>query len=101
MRESNRLNAKFVEQASTPGVHRDGAGLLLRVVSKRSKSWVLRTTKNKKRQDIGLGSARDISLREARNLAHELRRTVRLGGNPLPKRRADWDRCTLGCQQIR
>jgi integrase len=86
MRESNRLTAVFVKQVKTPGVFRDGGGLLLRVEPSGSRRWVLRTSVSGKRVDIGLGSARDVSLQEARVRASELRREARAGRNPLSKR---------------
>lgn len=91
MRNSNRLNAKFVEQASIPGVYRDGAGLLLRVESRSAKRWVLRLAVKGRRRDIGIGSALDVSLRDARDVAHDLRKAVRQGADPVAKRRADRD----------
>jgi integrase len=87
MGESNRLNAKFVEHVKTAGVYRDGAGLLLRVESSGSKRWVLRTTVKGRRRDVGLGSAQDVSLQDARDEANTLRRLARNGEDPLVKRR--------------
>jgi integrase len=87
MGESNRLNTKFVEHVKTAGVYRDGAGLLLRVESSGSKRWVLRTTVKGRRRDVGLGSAQDVSLQDARDEANTLRRLARNGEDPLIKRR--------------
>jgi integrase len=87
MGESNRLTAIFVKQVKTPGIFRDGGGLLLRVEPSGSRRWILRTSVSGKRVDIGLGSARDVSLQEARVRASELRREARAGRNPLAKRR--------------
>lgn len=87
MRESNRLKATFVSQCRTPGIYPDGQGLLLRVEPSGSRRWVLRTSVRGKRVDIGLGSAREVSLREARDLADELRREARAGRHPAVKRR--------------
>lgn len=89
MGELNRLTAKFVEQVKTAGVYRDGAGLLLRVEESGSKRWVLRTTVRGKgrRQDVGLGSAQEVSLKQARDEAEVLRRFARNGVEPAVKRR--------------
>jgi integrase len=87
MGNSNSLTVKFVEQLRTPGVYRDGLGLLLRVEASGAKRWVLRTTVNGRRRDIGLGSARDITLREARDEATALRKLARSGQDPVAHKR--------------
>jgi len=87
MGNSNSLTVKFVEQLRTPGVYRDGFGLLLRVEASGAKRWVLRTTVNGKRRDIGLGSAREVTLREARDEATSLRKLARSGRDPVAHRR--------------
>lgn len=87
MRESNKLNAALVQQVATPGIYRDGGGLLLRVEDSGAKRWVLRTSVKGKRMDVGLGSAREVSLKEARDLAADLRKEARAGRNPTLKRR--------------
>jgi integrase len=87
MRESNRLTAKFVEQVKTPGIYRDGGGLLLRVEISGSKRWVLRTSVRGKRCDVGLGSAKSVLLAEARDEAHQLRRMARRGQDLIAVRR--------------
>ena len=87
MGESNRLSAKFVEKVKTAGVYRDGAGLLLRVEPSGSKRWVLRATVKGRRRDVGLGSAQEVSLREARDEASALRRLARNGEDPIAMRR--------------
>jgi hypothetical protein len=87
MGNSNSLTVKFVEQLRTPGVYRDGLGLLLRVEPSGAKRWVLGTTVNGRRRDIGLGSARDVTLREARDEATALRKLARSGQDPVAHRR--------------
>ena len=87
MGKSNRLTAKFVDQIKAKGSYRDGSGLLLRVEPSGAKRWVLRITVGGRRRDIGLGSAREVSLREARERAHDLRRTARSGKDPTAHRR--------------
>ena len=83
MGNSNSFTVKFVEQLRTPGVYRDGLGLLLRVEPSGAKRWVLGTTVNGRRRDIGLGSARDVTLREARDEATALRKLARSGQDPV------------------
>src|SRR5438132_386215 len=89
MGKSNPLTATFVAQVKTAGVYRDRAspGLLLRVEPSGSKRWVLRTTVRGKRRDIGLGSAREVSLLDARDEAAVLRRVARAGQDPAASRR--------------
>lgn len=90
MRHSNSLTARFVDTVKTAGIYRDKGhpGLFLRVEPTGSKRWVLRTTIRGKRRDIGLGSARDVSLLDARDQAAALRRAARTGGDPIEAKRA-------------
>jgi integrase len=94
MGESNRLSAKFVEQIKTPGIYRDGNGLILRVKPKGkapgvTKYWLLRVTVKGRSRDFGIGSTSEVSLREARDMAHDMRKVVRSGGDPVAKRQTD------------
>jgi integrase len=87
MRESNKLTTKLVEQIRTPGIYRDGRGLLLRVEPSGARRWVIRVTVRGNRRDIGLGSAQDISLKQARDAADGVRAVVRAGRDPVIERR--------------
>lgn len=65
------------------GVLFDGEGLYLRVSGGGTrKSWVLRFTFHGKRIDLGLGSAKLLSLSEARDEARRLRKMALLGKDP-------------------
>jgi integrase len=88
MAKANALSAVFVKQCRKAGVYRDGQGLILRVEATGTKRWVLRVKIRGKSRDIGLGSAKDVSLVEARDRAHELRRLVRDGTDPVGAQRA-------------
>ncbi|CAN1721408.1 DUF4102 domain-containing protein [Hyphomicrobium sp. 1Nfss2.1] len=88
MAKANLLTAMSVKQARKPGVYRDGQGLLLRVFEGGAKRWVLRLTVNGRRRDVGLGSAGDVSLVEARDRAAELRKAARAGRDPVAVQRA-------------
>src|SRR5262245_47177496 len=85
----------MVKQARKPGVLIDGAGLRLRVTvnpntKKVRKSWVLRATvKGGPIREIGLGSAEDIPLGEARERATKARKLARDGVDPIAARDAD------------
>ena len=72
------LTALRVKNAK-PGRHADGQGLYLLVRTSGSRSWVLRTQIDGKRQDLGLGSAGRLSLAQARTKAAELRARVQSG----------------------
>ena len=85
-----KLTKKFVESVTHPGRYRDNRrdGLFLDVKASASRSWVQRITIKGKRRDIGLGSARFVSLTEARELAFENQKSVRRGGDPLADKRS-------------
>jgi Arm domain-containing DNA-binding protein len=77
------LTAATVRAISGPGFYADGNGLYLKVSPTGSKRWVQRLLISGRRRDIGLGSARLVTLAEARELALENRKVARAGGNPL------------------
>lgn len=87
-RKSQGLTATFVRQTKTPGRYGDGHGLYLLVDPTGSARWVLRIQANGKRRDVGLGSATTVTLAEARGLAHDVRRKVQTGADPIAARRA-------------
>jgi integrase len=85
-RESNRLTVKGVEaiiKAGIPGYYSDGGGLVLQVVGGGA-SWLLRTTVAGKRRELGLGSAKDVWLADARERAEEKLKEVRRSGSNEP-----------------
>ncbi|WP_339109908.1 integrase arm-type DNA-binding domain-containing protein [Thioclava sp. GXIMD4216] len=84
-----RLNAAFVRSAP-PGRHTDGGGLYLEVDASGARRWMVRLMVRGKRRDFGLGSAKLVSLAEARTKADEWRKIARSGGDPkLPQRRQE------------
>jgi integrase len=62
-----------------PGFHSDGRGLYLLVRPSGGRFWVLRIQYQNRRRDLGLGSARDISLEDARAAAQKMREQVKQG----------------------
>lgn len=76
------FSVKRVEAKRDPGMHCDGNGLYLRVSGAYGKSWICRTVVQGKRRDFGLGSASLVTLKEAREAAHQIRRAARQGGDP-------------------
>ena len=81
------LTAVYVRQVTKPGRHADGNGLYLVVEPSGAKRWVLRTMVHRRRRDIGLGSARIVSLADAREQAMLFRKTARTGGDPIVEHR--------------
>lgn len=80
-----RLTVMGVKNAK-PGRHADGGGLYLEVMASGARRWFLRTMVRGKRRDVGLGSAELVTLAEAREMAHRLRKVARSGGDPFAER---------------
>lgn len=78
----NALSALQVKQAKGPARLADGNGLYLVVDASGARRWLLRIVVRGRRRDFGLGSARLISLAEARETAQEYRKIARQGGDP-------------------
>lgn len=93
-RGSSRLNVRTVQTVSEPGRHADDGGLFLNVATKGTKSWVfvyrspthrmLRADKPVGRtREAGLGSVDTVTLAQARDGAHGLRKQLAAGIDPL------------------
>jgi len=82
-------SARSVQNITKPGYHRAGPGLYLQVSGKGTKSWLYRYKSpiTGKQREMGLGSAKFISLAEARELAHEHKRSLIYGQDPLIERK--------------
>ncbi len=79
-----KLTATAVRSAlGRAGTYQDGDGLFLKTTGKGSGSWMLRVQHEGKRRDVGLGSAKLLSLAEARAKAHELRQAIRGEGRDI------------------
>ena len=66
-----KLTAVAVKAAmANPGTYQDGDGLVLRVDKRGGAYRVLRHQRDVKRQDIGLGIAKQMALAEADTKAH-------------------------------
>ena len=81
------MTVRKVRTAKDPGMYGDGDTLYLRIAKGGSKSWIQRLVIDGRRHDIGLGGIDLTTLAEARELAHDNRRLVKRGGNPLAERR--------------
>jgi integrase len=70
MRAWNKLSASFVRSIDRDGRYSDGGNLYLQVANG-GKSWVFQYQRHGCRRDMGLGSARSVSLALARELRDE------------------------------
>lgn len=86
----NRLSARAVKTLQKPGRHADGQGLYLSIDASGSRRrWVLIYRWREpgkagpgKLKELGLGSARYVSLVQARELASQMRRLLAAGEDP-------------------
>ena len=81
-RKINRLNARAVATISRRGRHADGGGLYLSISPNGGRRWVFLFRWHGKPTEIGLGSARDVKLARARELAAQSRAKLAEGINP-------------------
>lgn len=82
----NRLSARKITTATKPGRYIDGGGLHLVIPPNGSGKWVFRFVAGDKQRDMGLGTMRDVSLLEARQMAAKAREHVRQGKDPIAER---------------
>jgi integrase len=85
-RQFNKLTARKVETLTKPGRHSDGGGLYLNVTQSGAKSWLFMYRCAGRRREMGIGSARDVPLVQARRLATEARQHLACGYDPLAMR---------------
>jgi len=84
------LTAMAVKAAlANPGTYQDGDGLFLKVKKSGGASWMVRVQRDGKRQDIGLGSAKLVTLAEARQKALEVRKATRVERRDILAERKD------------
>lgn len=86
-RKINRLNARQVATLTKRGRHADGGGLYLSISPNGGRRWVFLFRWHGKPTEIGFGSARDVSLARARDLASQARAKLAEGTNPKDARR--------------
>ncbi len=87
-RTLNKLTATQVRSVPS-GKYSDGGGLWLFKRDVDSGRWVQRFTIDGKRHEMGLGSLRDVTLKEAREASERYRRQVRQGIDPIQQRGRD------------
>ena len=78
-----RLTVKGLAKLTAPGRYPDGNTLYLFVQRSGARSWVQRLVVDGRRRDIGLGSAKYVTLAQARQQAYENRVAARRGGDPV------------------
>src|SRR6266436_89922 len=76
-----RLNPKSIDSLP-PGTHSDGNNLYLIVKPGGSRAYLMRYCWQGKPQKMGLGAARDVSLKDARDKAIDANRLLAKGINP-------------------
>src|SRR5262249_22199459 len=86
-RKITRLNARAVATITKPGRHADGAGLYLSISPNGGRRWVFLYRWHGKSTEIGFGSARDVTLARARELAKDARGRLAEGINPKEARK--------------
>ena len=86
-RKINRLNARKVATVTEIGRHADGGNLYLSISPNGGRRWTFLFRWHGKHKEIGFGSARDVSLARARELATEARARLAEGIAPAGSRR--------------
>ena len=86
-RQINRLNARAVATLAENGRHADGGGLYLSISPNGGRRWVFLYRWHGKPTEIGFGSARDVTLARARELAKDARGRLAEGINPKEARK--------------
>ena len=86
-RKINRLNARAVATISENGRHADGGGLYLSISPNGGRRWVFLYRWHGKPTEIGFGSARDVTLVRARELAGQARAKLAEKINPKDSRK--------------
>ena len=86
---AGKLNARKVENLNEPGRYADGANnLYLSLSTNGGKRWTFFYRWSGKRKEMGLGSAANVSLAEARGKALDARKLLNAGLDPLEVKEA-------------
>src|SRR5690349_25089567 len=87
-RHFNRLNARAVATIKDCGRHADGGGLYLSISPNGGRRWTFLYRWHGKPTELGFGSARDVTLARARDLAAGARAQIAEGVNPKEAQRS-------------
>jgi integrase len=85
----HKLNSSKVNTLKEPGLYSDGGNLHLRVAPGGSKQWVFRYSLGHRTRDYGVGPFPTLSLAEARDRAHGLRKLLLDKIDPIEHRRQE------------
>ncbi len=85
---SAKLNDRQVKALKVDGLHACGEGLYLKVQGL-ARGWIFRYQVGGKRRDMGLGSAIEVSLKDAREAVDTAKRSIRAGIDPVDARKAE------------
>lgn len=88
-RETKRLTARTVATLTAPGRHADGGNLYLSISANGGRRWIFLYRWCGKQLEMGLGSARDVPLARAREIADTARAQLAEGVDPLAARRVE------------
>jgi len=84
---SGQLKQSDIDKITTPGMHLCDRGLYLQVSGEQSRSWIFRYTFRGKARWLGLGSARDVTIAQARDARDDARALIRRGIDPVQERK--------------
>jgi len=84
-----KLTAARLRNLTAPGRYSDGDGLFLEVKPAGGRNWILRALCGGKRRDIGLGPLKSVDLGDAREAAHQIRRQIAQGLDPIAERKRE------------
>jgi len=84
-----KLTASRLKGLTEPGRYSDGDGLFLVVKPAGGRNWVLRALCGGRRRDIGIGPLKSVDLGDAREAAHQIRRQIARGLDPIAERKRE------------
>ncbi len=96
-RTRNKLNMTVVKNAKKTGRYSDGGGLYLHVGKTGTQSWVFVWKRNKAKREMGLGSALDVTLKQAREKAAQCRQNLEDDKDPIVERDKSSEPTFLDC----
>lgn len=84
-----KLTVTRLKSLTQPGRYSDGDGLFLEVKPAGGRNWILRVKCGGRRRDIGLGPLKSVDLGDAREAAHQIRRQIAQGLDPVTERKRE------------
>ncbi|WP_336056472.1 tyrosine-type recombinase/integrase [Nitratireductor sp. CH_MIT9313-5] len=88
-RTLHKLTATGAASFKEPGRYSDGGGLYLHISKNGGRRWVFRFSRNGRVREMGLGSAREVTLKRAREKAAQVRDQLAEGTDPFAARAAE------------